>query len=141
VQLSLGQTTTAYALEVSAWSQAFNVTGSVDSNYAIRLLVQYNDGTRWCMCVCVCVCRGGLTGTWNIGTQDNSWYATFSVGTHYFEYVMAYFYPAKPISWVTIQLVFGTTHNGTVLFDDPYLGVAPLARASLRSVLSGVSVC
>lgn len=86
-------------LLVKAWSKAEGVSGEEDLNYAIYVDLYYTDGSP----------------QWAIN-------APFSVGTHDWEEKELVINPQKPISTITVYLLFRRTHKGRVWFDDVYLG-------------------
>ncbi len=76
------------------WSKADHAGGARDSNYAVYLDIQYADGT-------------------NLFGQV----ATFTVGTHDWEYQQVVVKPDKPIRSLTFNALF-RYRTGTVWFDD-----------------------
>ncbi len=79
---------------VSGWSKAENVDGSRDSDYALYVDAQYNDGT------------------WLYGQV-----APFNVGTHDFEYETVTIHPEKPIKSLNLLALF-RNKTGSAWFDD-----------------------
>jgi hypothetical protein len=85
-------------LLLTGWSKAENVSGTKDNNYSLYADCYYQDGTP-------------LYGQC----------ATFSTGTHDWEYSQKIIYPAKPIKELYLYALF-RNHTGQVWYDQLSLG-------------------
>ncbi len=90
--------TEAKPLHLSGWSKAENVSGNKDNNYSLYADCYYEDGTP-------------LYGQC----------ASFSTGTHDWEYSQKIIQPAKPIKSITLYALF-RSHTGQVWYDQLSLG-------------------
>ncbi|MEN6301221.1 MAG: hypothetical protein ABFD96_00760 [Armatimonadia bacterium] len=96
--VAVGQTAAA-PLRLSGWSRAVNVAEDAkDHRYSLYLDCRYNDGTGLMMQL-----------------------ATFSGGTHDWEYSETIIKPEKPLTSISFY-VFLRKRTGTVYFDDLFLG-------------------
>jgi dienelactone hydrolase len=101
-------------LVATAWSQAQNVGGSRNSDYALYLDLTYQDGTP----------------LW--GQVD-----AFNVGSHDWEKAQVTIFPEKPVRVVSFHMLL-RSHTGTALFRAPELRlIRPPAGACL---FDGVAV-
>jgi len=88
---------TAQPIVASAWSKAEGVTGTIDSDYAIYLDLDFDDGTEL---------YGQVAG--------------FRTGTHDWQREEVVLFPEKPIKTVDFNLLF-REHAGKASFRDPVL--------------------
>jgi hypothetical protein len=79
---------------VSGWSKSENVSGTPDSNYSVYVDLVHSDGTP----------------LWGQA-------ASFSIGTHDWQYREVIIVPQKPVTRLTVYGLF-RHHTGTVWFDD-----------------------
>ena len=102
-------------LELSGWSKCIDVSGEENNDYALYADIRYTDGTP----------LYGRT-------------ATFSTGTHDWEFSSTVIEPEKPIASISLYALF-RRHTGEVWFDQlalrPYQepsSIAPRRDAALR---------
>ena len=104
----------AQPIVAAAWSKAEGVTGTIDSDYAIYLDIDYVDGTElWAQV------------------------AGFRTGTHDWQREEVVLFPEKPIKGVDFNLLF-RNHAGKVWFREPLLRPANTQASSV--LFDGVPV-
>jgi len=97
----------------SGWSKAENTTGTQDGNYSVYLDLLYRDGT-------------------NLFGQV----ATFTTGTHDWEYSEVLVRPEKPIKSLTVNAIF-RYRTGTAWFDDLSLREGPDPAQGVERLKNG----
>ncbi len=105
---------TAQPIVASAWSKAEGVTGTIDSDYALYLDLEFDDGTE----------------LWG---QE----AGFRTGTHDWQREEVILFPEKPIKTVDFNLLF-RAHAGKAWFREPVLRPASALASSV--LFDGVPV-
>ena len=104
----------AQPIVASAWSKAAGVTGTIDSDYALYLDLEFNDGTElW----------GQVAG--------------FRTGTHDWQREEVILFPEKPIKSVDFNLLL-RGHAGRAWFREPVL--RPLSAQPSSVLFDGVPV-
>jgi len=104
----------AHPIVASAWSKAEGVTGTIDSDYALYLDLEFDDGTElW----------GQVAG--------------FRTGTHDWQREELILFPEKPIKTVDFNLLF-RAHAGKAWFREPVL--RPVSALASSVLFDGVPV-
>ena len=101
-----------FGIRVSGWSKADGVSGLEDSDYSLYLEVTYSDDTV---------------------AKDIA--ATFSVGTHDYEFAERYYELTKPAKSFCLYLVLRNNHTeGMVWFDDVSVQVYTIKSISVGNI-------